>query len=68
MEEVEILRVKSDTYKEKMKMIEKEIDNMIIVKYESILSRKNVSESNGRKTVERRKSNHAKFIKTRKQT
>ena len=34
MEEIEILRLKSDTYGEKIKMIDKEIDNMIIVKYE----------------------------------
>ena len=35
MEEIEILRLKSDTYGEKIKMIDKEIDNMIIVKYEN---------------------------------
>ena len=34
MEEIEILGLKSDTYGKKIKMIDKEIHNMIIVKYE----------------------------------
>ena len=68
MEEIEILRLKSDTYGEKIKMIDKEIDNMIIVKYENHPIKKEHLRDQWKERCKRRKSNQAKFGKTRKQT